>query len=190
MASRMSLIVAVTAGLLVFGDRPGALRITGIVLGIIAFYFTFHRSHLVEINRKFIFLPIALLLIHGSSDLMMKIGQEYYITNDFKLFLATVFAAALFFGIIYLVFSKPKETKFSYKELLGGIIIGMANWYSGYFLLLGLNVFDVSFVIPMINISIVSAASLIGYFIFKENLKPMNWVGVGLSLAAIILMLQ
>ncbi len=190
MASRMSLIVAVSAGLLVFGDKPGVLRITGIVLGIIAFYFTFQRSNLTEINRRFIFLPLALLLVHGTSDLMMKIGQEYYITNDFKLFLATVFLAALFFGLIYIAINKPTETKFSYKELLGGIVTGLVNWYSGYFLLLGLTVFDISFVIPIINISIVTAASLTGYFVFKEKLRPLNWVGVLLALAAILLMLQ
>jgi drug/metabolite transporter (DMT)-like permease len=189
MASRMSLIVSVIAGLLVFGDQPGMLRITGILLGIVAFYFTFHRDRMVEVNRKLIFLPFALLIVHGISDLTMKIGQQYYIRGDFTLFLATVFLAALVFGIIFLIIRKPQQARFTYKELIAGIVIGLVNWYSGYFLLLGLDMYDVSFVIPMINISIVSAAALIGYFAFKEKLRPMNWLGVGLALAAILLML-
>lgn len=189
MASRMSLIVSVMAGLLVFGDQPGMLRITGILLGIVAFYFTFHRDRIVEVDRKLIFLPIALLMVHGISDLTMKIGQEYYIGGDFTLFLATVFLAALVFGIIYLFLRKPQQARFTYKELIAGIVIGLVNWYSGYFLLLGLDLYDVSFVIPMINISIVSAAALIGYFVFKEKLRPLNWVGVALAVVAILLMI-
>lgn len=189
MASRMSLIVAVSAGLLVFGDKPGIMRIAGIVLGIVAFYFTFHRDRMVEVDRKLIFLPVALLLVHGFSDLLMKIGQQFYIGGDFTLFLATVFLAALGFGILFLFLRKPKQVRFTYKELFGGIAIGLANWYSGYFLLLGLDIFDVSFVIPMINIGIVTAASLIGYLVFREKLRPFNWIGVALAVIAIMLML-
>jgi len=189
MASRMSLIVAVIAGLLIFGDQPGFMRITGIILGIVAFYFTFHRNRMVEVDRKLILLPIALLIVHGFSDLLMKIGQHYYIGGDFTLFLATVFLAALAFGVLFLVIRRPQQDRFTYKELLGGIVIGLANWYSGFFLLLGLDVFDVSFVIPMINIGIVAAASLIGYLIFREKLRPFNWIGVALAIIAILLML-
>lgn len=189
MASRMSLIVAVSAGLIIFGDQPGILRIAGIIMGIVAFYFTFHRDRMVKVDRKLILLPISLLIVHGFSDLLMKIGQQFYIGGDFTLFLATVFLAALGFGIIFLFIRKPVSGKFTYKEILGGIIIGLFNWYSGYFLLLGLDIFDVSFVIPMINIGIVTAASLIGYFVFREKLRPLNWIGVALAIIAILLML-
>lgn len=189
MASRMSLIVSVTAGFLVFGDQPGIWRITGIILGVAAFYLTFRFEQAETIHRRFIFLPVALLLVHGSSDLMMKIAQQYYIRDDFSLFLATVFLIALVLGIVYLLFSQTIKEKFTWKELVAGISIGLVNWYSGYFLLLGLTIFDVSFVIPIINISIVTASTLIGFFVFKEPLKLINWVGVGLALASILMML-
>ncbi len=189
MASRMSLIVAVVAGVLVFGDQPGMLRVSGIILGIIAFYLTFHRNRLADVDRKLLLLPLALLIVHGFSDLLMKIGQHYYIDGDFTLFLATVFAAALVFGFVFIFLGNRKKVRFTYKEVLGGIIIGLANWYSGYFLLLGLNIFEVSFVIPIINIGIVTAASLVGYIVFKEKLKPLNWIGVALALVAILLMM-
>jgi drug/metabolite transporter (DMT)-like permease len=189
MASRMSLIVAVIAGLLVFGDQPGLVRIAGIILGIVAFYFTFHRDRMVEVDRKLILLPIALLIVHGISDLLMKVGQQFYIGGDFTLFLATVFMAALGFGILFLFLPRSRQNRFTYKELLGGIVIGLANWYSGYFLLLGLDIFDVSFVIPMINIGIVAAATLTGYLVFREKLTPFNWIGVALAMIAIMLML-
>ena len=120
----------------------------------------------------------------------MKIGQQYYIGGEFTLFLAVVFLAALVFGIVFLFIRKPGKARFTYKELLGGIVLGLANWYSGYFLLKGLDIFDVSFVISMINISIVAVASLIGYFIFSEKLKLLNWIGVALALVAILLMLS
>jgi drug/metabolite transporter (DMT)-like permease len=190
MASRMSLIVAVVAGVLVFGDQPGMLRVSGIILGIIAFYLTFHRSRLADVDRKILLLPLILLIVHGFSDLLMKIGQHYYIDGDFTLFLATVFAAALVFGFVFIFLGNRKKVRFTYKEVLGGIIIGLANWYSGYFLLLGLNIFEVSFVIPIINIGIVTAASLVGYIVFKEKLKPLNWIGVALALVAILLMMR
>lgn len=189
MASRISLIVAVAFGLLVFGDKPAWKQILGIMAGIVAFMLTFYRKDQTRFDRKFVLLPLALLVVHGFSDLLMKVGQHYYITDDFSLFLATVFAAALFFGIIYYPLSHERKQTITWKDVPAGIILGLVNWYSGYFLLLALNKFDVSLVIPVINISIVSATALIGFFVFREKLSKVNWLGVGLALIAIMLML-
>lgn len=189
MASRISLIVAVTFGIVVFGDKPGWTQLIGILAGIAAFVMTFYRKGLTRFNRKFVLLPLALLMVHGFSDLLMKVGQHYYIAGDFNQFLSTVFVAALCFGILYFPFSKARQQKFSYRVIPAGIVLGIVNWYSGYFLLLALDRFDVSLVIPIINISIVAATALTGYFAFREKLSKVNWVGVGLALLAIFLML-
>jgi len=189
MASRISLIVAVAFGLLVFGDKPAWTQILGIMAGIVAFMLTFYRKGLARFDRKFVLLPLALLMVHGFSDLLMKVGQHYYITDDFNLFLATVFVSALFFGILYYPFSNERRKTITWKDVPAGIILGFVNWYSGYFLLLALNEFYVSLVIPMINISIVAATALIGFFVFREKLSKVNWIGVGLALVAIALML-
>lgn len=189
MASRISLIVAVAFGLLVFGDKPAWTQILGIMAGIVAFMLTFYRKGLARFDRKFVLLPLALLMVHGFSDLLMKVGQHYYITDDFNIFLATVFVAALFFGILYYPFSNERRKTITWKDVPAGVILGFVNWYSGYFLLLALNEFDVSLVIPMINISIVAATALIGFVVFREELSKVNWIGVGLALVAIALML-
>jgi drug/metabolite transporter (DMT)-like permease len=190
MASRMSLIVAVVAGLIFFGDEAGIFRIVGIIIGLLAFYFSFYRDKLKPVSRKLALLPVALLVVHGFSDLLLKIGQEYCIGGEFGLFLATVFLTALLLGLIFLFVSGSYKVSFTYREVLAGIVIGLVNWYSGYFLLLGLDIFDVSFVIPFVNISIVALTAIIGFFVFKEKLKTLNWIGVGLALLAIFLMLQ
>lgn len=187
MASRMSMVVSVLAGLFLFAEEPTWIRISGIIVGLAAFYFTFRKGS-KSCGRKTIFIiPLALLLVHGFSDLTMKVVQHYFISDDFVLFLSTTFFSALISALLYLVLKGCKSLKFSYKEISGGALLGIINWYSGYFLLLSLDSFDVSFVIPTINISIVAATLIAGKMLFDEKLNATNWLGIAMSVIAILL---
>ncbi len=186
MASRMSMVVSVLAGLFLFAEEPTWIRTSGIVVGLAAFYFTFNKGIKSDGEKKFFIIPFALLLVHGFSDLMMKVAQHYYISGDFVLFLSTTFFWALIFAIIYTFYKGFKSFKISFREISGGAILGIINWYSGYFLLLSLDSFDVSVVIPTINISIVVASLIAGKIFFYEKLNASTWLGIALAIIAIL----
>jgi len=188
-ASRMSVVIPVALGFLVIGDAANFTKITGIIIALAAFFLTLQKDKKNHIKVKYTILPVLLFFAVGTNDSMMKIAENYFIGDDFVLFLATSFSTALFLGtIVFLVKSTGHKENLSPKNLLAGIILGILNWFSTLYFLKGLNNFDVSLFVPVYNIGVVALSAIIGFFIFNEKLTKMNWAGILLALISIYLM--
>ena len=119
---------------------------------------------------------------------MMKVAEHYFITDDFVVFLATAFGVALFLGFLLMLINWRTSIKtFAIKNLVAGLVLGMLNWYSTLFWLKGLDIFQVSFFVPVFNIGVVALSAVAGYLIFNEKLSKINWLGVALAIIAIML---
>lgn len=187
-SSRMSVIIPVTLGFLIFGDSSGIIKIAGIIIGLIAFFLTSKKDKNIKIKKQFIFLPLLLFIAVGTNDSLMKTAEHFYITTDFVPFLATSFGFALFFGLIVLFYKSTKQKiTFEPKNIIAGIFLGLLNWYSTLYVLKGLDMFEVSVFIPVYNVGVVALASITGFVIFKEKLSKFNWIGIALAIIAIIL---
>ena len=81
-ASKMSVIIPVMAGFLVFHDHISLLKISGILLALISFYLIFKPEKGLKINHNFILLPLLLLVGNGINDTMVKYTQHFYLHND------------------------------------------------------------------------------------------------------------
>jgi len=82
----------------------------------------------------------------------------------------------------------------SIKPLIWGIMLGISNFGSIYFLIRTLNhrspqgnIIDSSIVFGVNNTGIVVLSVFTGFIVFREKLKRINWIGVGLALVAIII---
>lgn len=188
-SSRMSVIIPVLLGFLVFGDTAGWLKISGIILALIAFYFSSKRGKNLFVNKKHALLPAMLFMAVGLNDSMMKVAEHFYVNDDFVVFLATSFSIALLLGIIVLA-SGWKHEKFEFKNILAGIILGLLNWYSTLYFLRGLDLYQVSFFVPIYNVGVVALASLSGFVFFNEKRTMHKLIGIGLAIIAIILIAQ
>ena len=76
---------------------------------------------------------------------------------------------------------------FHIKNLIAGLILGIINWFSIYYLLKGFESMQVSVFIPILNISVVGLSAIIGFIIFKERLRLINWIGIFVALIAILM---
>lgn len=187
-SSRMSVVIPVSLGFLIFGDTSGIVKITGIITGLIAFYLTSKKDKKIAVNSAYIFLPLLLFLAVGTNDSLMKAAEHFYITTDFVPFLATSFGFALIFGLIVFAYKNSRQkNRFEVKNIIAGIFLGLLNWYSTLFVLKGLDLFEVSVFIPVYNVGVVTLAALAGYSIFKEKLSKLNRIGILLAVLAIIL---
>jgi len=117
---------------------------------------------------------------------MIKMAQEWYVTDDYFEFVYTSFFFAFIVGVGILIFRK-KIRSFSFNTIVGGIILGLINFCSIFFLVRGLSLMQVSTFMPVYNVSVVVLTSLIGYVVFKERLSAVNWSGILLAVIAIIL---
>jgi drug/metabolite transporter (DMT)-like permease len=188
-SSRMSVVIPVSFGFLLFGDTAGWLKVTGIVIAIVALYFTSKKERTDHVITRYFYLPLLLFLAFGANDTLLKVAEHFFITDDFTLFLATAFLAALVPGVVILIFKwQSGNEKFQFKNVIAGVILGILNWYSTLYFLKGIDVYEVSVFVPAFNIGVVVLAGLTGYLFFKEKLSSHNIAGIFLAILAIVLL--
>lgn len=186
--SKMSVVIPVSIGILAYGENTNLLKITGILLSLLAFYLTFKSNEKQKIEKRFLLLPVLLFLGNGTNDTFTKHATLFYVGDESMLFLANVFLVSLLVGIGIMIYTAArKRLVFAPRNLLAGAWLGMLNFGSSYFFLLGVGSFDSSVFFPVFNVSIVSASALAGLFLFREKLSWINWVGILLALCAILL---
>ncbi len=187
-SSKMSVVIPVSIGILFYQDIVNFWIITGVIISILAFYLTFRKKSTEKFNKKYFILPILLFLGNGSNDSLLKHAQKFYIGGETELFLSTAFMFSFVIGSIVLlidIFKNKRELKL--KHFTAGIVLGLLNYASTYFFVKGLSQFQSSVFFPVFNVSIVTIAALIGYFIFKEKLTKINWIGILLAITAILM---
>lgn len=186
-ASKMSVIIPILFGIIVYNESIGFKKITGIILALIAVYLTSIKPKSNVVLTKAIYLPIILFFGSGVIDTSVN---HFAPEGNMPLFLAIIFASAGIIGLVMVSFKTIKtKQKFNPKSIPFGIALGLVNYSSMYFLLKALRVdgFESSSVFTINNVAIVAVSCLIGLFLFKEVISSKNWIGIGLALVSIIL---
>jgi drug/metabolite transporter (DMT)-like permease len=188
-SSKMSVVIPVIFGVLLYKESVGAIKIIGTIAALISFYLTFWKGR----NKKkpaFIYyiLPVLLFFGNGLNDSMLKHSERYYIHEETIMFLSTAFLLNFIIGLIILIISKIiKKRRIQLKSIIAGSILGLLNLGSTLFFLKGLRIYESTFFFPVFNVSVVILSALTGYFIFKENLSKVNIAGVFIAVISIIL---
>ena len=78
---------------------------------------------------------------------------------------------------------------FHYKNIIGGIILGIPNYISIVYLLkaLGTDGIESSTAFTVNNVGIVVLSTVLGLFLFHEGLSLKNWLGVFIALLSVYL---
>jgi drug/metabolite transporter (DMT)-like permease len=192
-ANRMSVVVPISIAVIFYGDILSLAKIIGILLAIVAVYLVSHKEDKQNVSQKFWWLfPVIIFICSGIIDSSINYAQRYLLKeDDFDAFLSTIFATAFVFGFIVLLYQLIiKKEKFQGKAIPAGIILGTINFGTMYFIIsaLNTNILEPSALFPINNLSILTISTLISVVVFKERLSPKNWLGIGLSLLAILIL--
>ena len=192
-ANRMSVVVPISIAVIFYGDILSLAKIIGILLAIAAVYLVSHKEDKQNVSQKFWWLfPVIIFICSGIIDSSINYAQRYLLKeDDFDAFLSTIFATAFIFGFIVLLYQMIiKKEKFQSKAIPAGIILGTINFGTMYFIIsaLNTNILEPSALFPINNLSILTISTLISVVVFKERLSPKNWLGIGLSLLAILIL--
>jgi len=191
-ATKMSVVIPIVFGLLYYKESLGIYKLIGIILALIAVYLASIKTKdgLKISPTNFIF-PVLVFLGSGIIDTTIKyLEGEFIAKNDIPIFSATIYAMAAVIGFFILIFQASKgKFKFHFKNVLGGIALGIPNYFSVYFLVQALrsNIFDSSGIFTVNNVAIVMVSTLLGILLFKEKLLLKNWIGIGLAIIGILL---
>jgi drug/metabolite transporter (DMT)-like permease len=193
-ANKLSLVIPALFFIVFRNESFGWLKILGILLAIVAVVFTCYTSS--DTKRAVsgslaIVLPAILFVGSGALDTIYKYVEETYLNEqNLNAFLISSFAAAGFIGSLVLIarYSTGKE-RFDRRSVLAGILIGIPNYFSIWCLgkVYKQNWMESSAIIPVNNMGIVLFSTLVAWWLFKEKLSRINWLGILLAVISIAL---
>jgi drug/metabolite transporter (DMT)-like permease len=193
-AGKLSMVIPILFSVLYFGEKINLLKIIGLTLAILAVLLTSYRPVNKAKNLALIVMPLIIFIGSGITDSLVKYAQNYHVSNRMSLlFSSVVFLSALISGLLFILL-KPKSSSktITLPELIGGIILGIANFGSLYFFILTLNnsKLDSSIVFGLNNMCIVLFSILIGWTFFKEKFSNINFAGVIMAFIAILILMN
>ncbi|UGS23007.1 DMT family transporter [Flavobacterium channae] len=190
-ASKMSVIIPITLGVILYDEKLSYIKITGIVLALIAVYFTSKKEtgEVQEANN--LIYPILVFLGAGTIDSSLKYLQTYHVpSNQIGLFSTVTFFCAFSVGVLTILFLTIRgQIKFSARNIIGGIVLGLPNYFSLYYLvkMLEAKAFQSATLFTIHNIAIVIVSTFVGILFFKESISKRNAFGIILALFALFL---
>lgn len=195
-ANKLSLIIPVILSVYLYHETVAGWKLAGVILALVAVVLTCYPNRLQEAGRPrrtawVVLLPFVLFIGSGLLDALINHVQKLFVTDENKNaylisgFLSAATIGSLLLGIQY----ATGRIRFSGKDLLAGILIGIPNYFSIWCLVrfLKISPWQSSASIPVNNMGIVLFSTLVAWLLFREKLSRINWTGIVLSVIAIYL---
>jgi len=190
-ASKMSVIIPISLGVILYNENLGFIKIIGILLALVAVYFTSKKETGEVQQASNLLYPILVFIGAGTIDASLKYLQTFHVPSEkIGLFSSVTFFCAFTVGILTILFLTLRgKIQFAGRNILGGIALGLPNYFSLYFLvkMLEAKAFESATLFTIHNIAIVIVSTFAGILFFKERISLRNAFGIGLALFALFL---
>ena len=135
-SSKMSVVIPIIAGFVLYDENINVLKLAGIIIALVSIYMVTINPEKVNQKASLLF-PLIVFVGSGFIDSSIKYLETTYVApNEVSLFSATIFGAAFSIGLCVFIYQMIKgKFKFEIKNVIGGIILGVINYYSVYFLI-------------------------------------------------------
>lgn len=188
-ATKMSMATGILGMIFLYNESVGILKIVGILfafVGVIAVSWTKSDK---EKSQGAWWMLILLFFGSGLLDVVLNYAQKNALgTLTSSLFSAIGLGVAGIIGSsILLVQLIRGKTKFEFKNVVAGVILGIPNYFSIYLLISSYKStgWTDSTVLSVINVSVVLMSTMIGLIFFQERINRLKLIGLILSLSAI-----
>ena len=194
---KMSFAIPVIAAIFLYNESVYLIKILGVIAALIGVFLITFKPKSERADKKsmgsLIFLPI---LFFGSGLLDTLLNYvERVASGDLSLalFSAIGFGIAGIIGFIALFAAIILgKQQFHWRNMIGGVILGVPNFFSIYFLMMAVRYphLEDSVTYAINNAGIVVASFLVGILAFKESTTPLKIVGGIVAIVAIVLLSQ
>ena len=188
-SGKMSVVVPVLFAYFFFNESLNVWFWLGLLLSLLSIYFISVKQGLA-IERKYLILPVVVFIGGGAIDTSLKLLTTTYATVSTDTISYSIFLGAFFAGIsLFILKNKGNLKKFEFKSVKAGILLGVPNYFSLYFLLKAIGSYSEAsaLVFGLNNVGIVILSTLLSVLLFKETLSRGNKIGLGMALLSIIL---
>ena len=193
-ASKMSLAIPVIFSLFIFKIGTNNLNTwnyAGIITAFLAILLVSYKKGSVArrpLTLAYITLPFAVFFMSGLIDTSLNYVNHAWVTAPIEpIFPILTFASAFLIGISVIGVKKIKVRPI---DVMGGIYLGIPNYFSIYLQLKTLSAFDNNGAIlyPSLNIGIIIGSTIAAILFFREYLSQINRIGIAFAVLAILLL--
>ena len=200
-AFKLSFVIPTIVAILFYGDKFSITKMIGIAMAVFAVFLiadSKENNVITEvtekiseptdfIHRKAWIMPFLIFIGSGITDSIFNFIQRNYTPTGYEHLVTTlVFLGAFLMGLLLFGFNREL---YQWKNVLGGILLGVPNYASLYFLLLALkkSTLPPSELFPINNLGIVGFTAICGLILFKEKFSLRKSIGFALALGSIII---
>ncbi|MBJ6116765.1 hypothetical protein JAO76_01090 [Pontibacter sp. BT310] len=199
-ATKISLVIPVLFSLLVLENslkNYTILNYAGMFVALVAIVLSSIRPRNHEDGEETtspflaLLLPFIIFLNSGIADSLINYTNHFHLQqNEVSQFTMVTFTGSAIVGLIVLLYLLISgKTIFYSKSIAAGILLGIPNYFSIYFLIKALYAFgnDGAFLYPVHNIGIILAGAMGAVLFFGEKLTKVNLTGLAMAVVALVL---
>lgn len=181
---KLGVLIPTLMAVVVFGEMPRWTQVVGILIALAAIIIIHFEKDAIQESNKKLWLLI-LLLVSGITDSMANIYDKVGNAEGQDAYLFITFFVAFLLALVVALRSK---TKFSAKDVLFGIVIGVPNYYSARFLLLAVGSVDAVLAYPTYSVATIVVITVVGILAFREKVSAKKMLALGLTAVALCLL--
>lgn len=184
-AQRLSLFLPLLAAFFVFGEQVGGEKLAGIGLALVALGCLIAKPVKGAPASRSMPMLLAVWAGYGVIDILFK-----QMAKRGAAFPSTLFASFVLAGGLLSAWLFAKRTRWTTRSMVAGLLLGCLNFGNIYFYIRAHQVFAESptLVFSAMNIGVISLGTLVGAGFFGERPSKVNYLGVVLALAAIVVL--
>lgn len=183
--SKIGIFIPMAFSIVLWKEYPSAVQWIGIILAmgaiVLASYDPSASSELKNLRKSL----ILVFIVVGFAEFSNKFFQKYALIEFKSLFLFTVFFTAF---IISAFFTHLSHRKIEKKDILTGLLVGIPNMFTSFFLISALKDIKATIAFPAYSAGTIIVINLGGYLIFKEKISKKDFSAIAIIVVAIILM--
>ena len=189
LSSKLSVVLPTLAGVVMFSEKLNLVATMGIVLALVALVLVVGGKSTTNKDVKINWLlPVLIFFGTGTGDILMKLTEQQNKGDDMSFMIAFIYFIAMLFGILIVAYDLIRDkSKWRWKSAVGGIGLGIINFFSTFCVYNAMRCFDNIVLFPIYNIGVVSLTALTGRLLFKEKLTWKNYLGLAIAIIAVIL---
>jgi drug/metabolite transporter (DMT)-like permease len=191
-AFKLSFAIPTIIAVILYNHHLTALQWSGILLAILAVIAISFDSKGLSTghNAKAIYImPLLIFIGCGLNDALFNFIQIKLLPDGWQhIITISIFFSAFLFGLLLSIY---KKDFYKPRNILGGIVLGIPNYGSLYFLLLALQRtgLESSKLFPINNLGIVVFSAILGRLLFQENFSRQKALGIILAILSIVLII-
>lgn len=189
LSSKLSVVLPTLAGVVLFSEKLNFVATMGIVLALVALVLVVGGKNATNKDIKINWLlPVLIFFGTGTGDILMKLTEQQNTSDDMGFMIAFIYFIAMLFGFLVVAFDLIRsKSKWQWKNAIGGITLGVINFFSTFCVYNAMRCFDNVVLFPVYNIGVVCLTALTGWLLFKEKLTWKNYMGLAIAILAVIL---